>query len=71
VKPLDPRLLRRARATRPFLITTAGVAVVDTVLLVAQATAVATALARVVEHHVTAAAVRGPAVVLLNRKSVV
>ena len=65
MKPLDPRLLRRARATRPFLVTTAGVAVVDTVLLVAQATAVATALARVVEHHVTASAVRGPAVVLL------
>jgi ATP-binding cassette subfamily C protein CydCD len=65
VKPLDPRLLRRARATRPFLVTTAGVAVVDTVLLVVQATAVATALARVVEHHATAAAVRGPAAVLL------
>jgi ATP-binding cassette subfamily C protein CydD len=45
VRPLDPRLLRHARATRGFLVAAGGLGVADAGLIVAQATLLASGIA--------------------------
>jgi ATP-binding cassette subfamily C protein CydD len=46
VRPFDPRLARYARATRSYLAATVGIGLVTTVLVIAQATLLASAIAR-------------------------
>ncbi|WP_425956572.1 thiol reductant ABC exporter subunit CydD [Xylanimonas sp. McL0601] len=50
MKPLDPRLLRRARSARRYVVLTAGLGLVSAVLVVAQALLVASLLAALVTH---------------------
>ena len=47
MRPLDPRLLRYASATRTYLVLCVGLGVVAAGLIVAQATLIATAVTRV------------------------
>jgi ATP-binding cassette subfamily C protein CydCD len=47
LRPLDPRLLRHARATRPFLVLSAALGVASAVAVIVQAGALATAIADV------------------------
>ncbi|WP_159798603.1 thiol reductant ABC exporter subunit CydD [Puerhibacterium puerhi] len=51
MKPLDPRLLRRARAARRYVVLTAVLGLASAVLVVVQALAVATLLARAVAER--------------------
>jgi ATP-binding cassette subfamily C protein CydD len=51
VKPLDPRLLRRARAARRYVVLTAVLGLASAVLVVAQALAVAALVARAVAER--------------------
>ncbi len=51
MKPLDPRLLRRARSARRYVLLTAGLGVLTAALVVAQALLLAAALAPVVTRE--------------------
>lgn len=55
MKPLDPRLLRRARAARRYVVLTALLGLASAVLVVAQALAVAALLAQAVAERSVAA----------------
>lgn len=61
--PVDPRLLRRGRATRRFLLALAGVGVVSSALVVVQARVIGTTVARVFQTHRTSG-VAGAALLL-------
>ncbi|QAY71554.1 thiol reductant ABC exporter subunit CydD [Xylanimonas protaetiae] len=50
MKPLDPRLLRRARAARRYVVLTAGLGLASALLIVAQALLVASLLGALVTH---------------------
>jgi ABC-type transport system involved in cytochrome bd biosynthesis fused ATPase/permease subunit len=63
VRPFDPRLARYARATRGYLLATVGLGLVTTVLVIAQATLLARAIARG-EQSVGLHALRGTLTVL-------
>src|SRR6476646_11591187 len=51
VRPFDSRLLRHARATRPYIALTAALSVTGTALIAAQAVLLATAISSVFSGH--------------------
>ncbi|MGW1256117.1 thiol reductant ABC exporter subunit CydD [Streptomyces sp. NPDC002513] len=64
VKPIDPRLLQYARATRLFLMAVVGLGVVGASLVVAQAMLIATVVVGAFQHHDSVAALRTPLLLL-------
>lgn len=66
MKPIDPRLLRYARATRLFLAAVVALGAVGAGLLVAQAMLIAEVVVGAFQHGTTAVGLRTP-----DRKSVV
>ena len=64
MKPLDPRLLRHARAARTYVLLTAGLGVATAALVVAQALLLAHTLGTAVSDGPGLAALRGPLVAL-------
>ncbi|KMS68096.1 ABC transporter [Streptomyces viridochromogenes] len=60
MKPIDPRLLRYARATRLFLLTVVGLGAVGSVLVIAQAMLIAEAVVGAFKHGMSAAELRTP-----------
>lgn len=64
MRPLDPRLLRHARAARGYVVLTAGLGLLTAGLVVAQALLLAHALAPAVESAATLDDVRGTLVAL-------
>ncbi|MFF6979003.1 thiol reductant ABC exporter subunit CydD [Streptomyces sp. NPDC008343] len=65
VKPIDPRLLRYARATRLFLIAVVGLGAVGAVLVIAQAMLIAEAVVGAFQHGMSAAELRTPLMLLV------
>ncbi|MDT0463221.1 thiol reductant ABC exporter subunit CydD [Streptomyces gibsoniae] len=65
MKPIDPRLLRYARATRLFLVAVVGLGVVGACLVVAQAMLIATVVVGAFQHHYSVAALRTPLLLLV------
>ncbi|MGW5253700.1 thiol reductant ABC exporter subunit CydD [Streptomyces sp. NPDC004012] len=65
MKPIDPRLLRYARATRLFLMAVVGLGVVGASLVVAQAMLIATVVVGAFQHHDSVAALRSPLLLLV------
>ncbi|MFE7273270.1 thiol reductant ABC exporter subunit CydD [Streptomyces sp. NPDC057623] len=60
VKPIDPRLLRYARATRLFLLAVVALGAVGAVLVIAQAMLIAEAVVGAFQHGMSAAELRTP-----------
>lgn len=60
MRPLDPRLLRRARSARRYVLLTAGLGALTAATVIAQALLLADALAPVVTGRATLAGVTGP-----------
>ncbi len=65
MKPIDPRLLRYARATRLFLGAVVGLGAVGAVLLVAQAMLIAEAVVGAFQHGMSVAELRTPLLLLV------
>ncbi|MGC9537020.1 thiol reductant ABC exporter subunit CydD [Streptomyces sp. UG1] len=65
MKPIDPRLLRYARATRLFLIAVVGLGAVGAVLVIAQAMLIAEAVVGAFQHGMSAAELRTPLLLLV------
>ncbi|MEY9992664.1 ATP-binding cassette subfamily C protein CydCD [Streptomyces sp. V4I8] len=65
VKPIDPRLLRYARATRLFLLAVVGLGAVGAVLVIAQAMLIAEAVVGAFQHGMSAAELRTPLLLLV------
>ncbi|WP_369272126.1 thiol reductant ABC exporter subunit CydD [Streptomyces sp. R11] len=65
VKPIDPRLLRYARATRLFLIAVVGLGAIGAVLVIAQAMLIAEAVVGAFQHGMSAAELRTPLLLLV------
>ncbi|MEJ8670174.1 thiol reductant ABC exporter subunit CydD [Streptomyces sp. MS1.AVA.1] len=65
VKPIDPRLLRYARATRLFLIAVVGLGAVGAVMVIAQAMLIAEAVVGAFQHGMSAAELRTPLTLLV------
>ncbi|MEU6301569.1 thiol reductant ABC exporter subunit CydD [Streptomyces chartreusis] len=65
MKPIDPRLLRYARATRLFLIAVVGLGVVGAVLVIAQAMLIAEAVVGAFQQGLSAAELRTPLLLLV------
>ncbi|MFD0002968.1 thiol reductant ABC exporter subunit CydD [Streptomyces sp. NPDC127178] len=65
VKPIDPRLLRYARATRLFLIAVVGLGAVGAVLVIAEAMLIAEAVVGAFQHGMSAAELRTPLMLLV------
>lgn len=65
VKPIDPRLLRYARATRLFLIAVVGLGAVGAVLVIAQAMLIAEAVVGAFQYGMSAAELRTPLMLLV------
>lgn len=74
MKPIDPRLLRYARATRLFLAVVVGLGVVGAALVIAQAMLIAEVVVGAFQHEMPVAQLRTPllllAVVALGRSLV-
>ncbi|WP_326786805.1 thiol reductant ABC exporter subunit CydD [Streptomyces sp. NBC_00151] len=64
MKPIDPRLLRYARATRRFLVAVVGLGVAGAALVIAQAMLIAEVVVGAFQHGFSAAELRTPLVVL-------
>ncbi len=64
VKPIDPRLLRYARATRLFLVAVVGLGAVGAGLVIAQAMLVAEIVVDTFQHGESAAGLRTPLLLL-------
>ena len=64
VKPIDPRLLRYARATRLFMVAVVGLGVVGAALVIAQAMLIAEVVVGVFQHGMTVAELRTPLLLL-------
>ncbi|GAA2192029.1 thiol reductant ABC exporter subunit CydD [Streptomyces bangladeshensis] len=64
MKPIDPRLLRYARATRVFLVAVIGLGVVGAGLVIAQAMLVAEIVVGAFQHGLSAAELRSPLLLL-------
>lgn len=64
VKPIDPRLLRYARATRFFLAAVVGLGGVGAVLVIAQAMLIAEVVVGAFQYHHSVAALRTPLLLL-------
>jgi ATP-binding cassette subfamily C protein CydCD len=65
VKPIDPRLLRYARATRIFLVAVVALGAVGAGLLVAQAMLIAEVVVGAFQHGTSAAGLRTPLLLLV------
>ncbi|MET8631984.1 thiol reductant ABC exporter subunit CydD [Streptomyces sp. NPDC004680] len=65
VKPIDPRLLRYARATRLFLVAVVGLGAVGAALVIAQAMLISEVVVGAFQHHHSAAELRTPLVLLV------
>ncbi|GGZ84378.1 ABC transporter [Streptomyces bluensis] len=65
VKPIDPRLLRYARATRLFLGAVVGLGVAGAVLVIAQAMLLAEVVVGAFQHGMDVAALRTPLLLLI------
>lgn len=64
VKPIDPRLLRYARATRLFLVVVVGLGVVGAALVIAQAMLIAEIVVGAFQHGMAVAELRTPLLLL-------
>ncbi|WP_200308067.1 thiol reductant ABC exporter subunit CydD [Streptomyces adelaidensis] len=64
VKPIDPRLLRYARATRLFLMVVVGLGIVGAALVIAQAMLIAEVVVGVFQHGMAVAELRTPLLLL-------
>ncbi|MGW0839543.1 thiol reductant ABC exporter subunit CydD [Streptomyces sp. NPDC002787] len=64
VKPIDPRLLRYARATRRFLLAVVGLGVVGAALVIAQAMLIAEAVVGAFQQGMSVSALRTPLLLL-------
>ncbi|MEU3612599.1 thiol reductant ABC exporter subunit CydD [Streptomyces sp. NPDC006872] len=64
MKPIDPRLLRYARATRLFLVAVVGLGVVGAALVIAQAMLIAEAVVGAFQHGMSVAELRTPLLLL-------
>ncbi|MFE7836266.1 thiol reductant ABC exporter subunit CydD [Streptomyces sp. NPDC057474] len=64
MKPIDPRLLRYARATRLFLMVVVGLGVVGAVLVIAQAMLIAEVVIGAFQHGMSVAELRAPLLLL-------
>lgn len=64
VKPIDPRLLRYARATRAFLLTVVGLGAVGALLVIAQAMLIAEVVVGAFQHGHSAPELRTPLLLL-------
>ncbi|MBT2419514.1 thiol reductant ABC exporter subunit CydD [Streptomyces sp. ISL-22] len=65
MKPIDPRLLRYARATRLFLIAVVGLGALGAGLVIAQAMLVAEVVVGAFQHGMAAAELRAPLLLLV------
>ncbi|MET9834363.1 thiol reductant ABC exporter subunit CydD [Streptomyces sp. NPDC006385] len=65
MKPIDPRLLRYARATRLFLVAVVGLGILGAGLLIAQAMLIAEAVVGAFQHGLSAAELRTPLLLLV------
>ncbi|MGW5233205.1 thiol reductant ABC exporter subunit CydD [Streptomyces nodosus] len=65
VKPIDPRLLRHARATRLFLVVVVGLGAIGAALVVAQAMLIAEVVVGAFQHHLAVAQLRAPLLLLV------
>ncbi|MFH0517483.1 thiol reductant ABC exporter subunit CydD [Streptomyces sp. M41] len=65
MKPIDPRLLRYARATRLFLVAVIGLGAVGAGLLIAQAMLIAEVVVGAFQHGLSAAELRTPLMLLV------
>lgn len=65
VKPIDPRLLRYARATRLFLLAVVGLGVAGAALVIAQAMLIAEVVVGAFQHGFSAAELRSPVLLLV------
>ncbi|GAA3300786.1 thiol reductant ABC exporter subunit CydD [Streptomyces cinereospinus] len=65
MKPIDPRLLRYARATRRFLVAVVGLGAVGAGLLIAQAMLIAETVVGAFQHGMTVTELRTPLVLLV------
>ncbi|MFD1660079.1 thiol reductant ABC exporter subunit CydD [Streptomyces caeni] len=65
MKPIDPRLLRHARATRFFLAAVVGLGGVGAVLVIAQAMLIAEVVVGAFQHHHSVAGLRTPLTLLV------
>ena len=61
VKPIDPRLLRYARATRLFLVAVVGLGVLGSLLVIAQAMLIAEIVVGAFQHGLAVSPHTGPA----------
>lgn len=64
MKPIDPRLLRYARATRPFLVAVVGLGGLGALLVIAQAMLVAEVVVGAFQHGLAVAELRTPLLLL-------
>ncbi|MET9122790.1 thiol reductant ABC exporter subunit CydD [Streptomyces sp. NPDC004528] len=64
MKPIDPRLLRYARATRAFLLTVVGLGAVGALLVIAQAMLIAEVVVGAFQHGHSAPELRTPLLLL-------
>ncbi|WP_314222892.1 thiol reductant ABC exporter subunit CydD [Streptomyces zaehneri] len=64
MKPIDPRLLRYARATRLFLVAVVGLGAVGAVLVIAQAMLIAEVVVGAFQHGLSLAELRTPLLLL-------
>ncbi|MFF5495827.1 thiol reductant ABC exporter subunit CydD [Streptomyces aquilus] len=65
MKPIDPRLLRHARATRLFMVAVVGLGVVGAALVIAQAMLIAEVVVGAFQHGMSAAELRTPLLLLV------
>ncbi|MCX4763381.1 thiol reductant ABC exporter subunit CydD [Streptomyces sp. NBC_01275] len=65
MKPIDPRLLRYARATRLFLVAVVGLGAVGAALVIAQAMLIAEAVVGAFQHRMSVAELRTPLLLLV------
>ncbi len=66
VKPIDPRLLRYAHATRLFLVAVVGLGVVGAALVIAQAMLIAEVVVGAFQHGLSVAELRTPLLLLVT-----
>ncbi|MFB6958353.1 thiol reductant ABC exporter subunit CydD [Streptomyces sp. NPDC056309] len=64
VKPIDPRLLRHARATRLFLVAVVGLGAIGACLVIAQAMLIAEVVVGAFQHRMPVAELRTPLLLL-------
>ncbi|WP_112466370.1 thiol reductant ABC exporter subunit CydD [Streptomyces triticisoli] len=65
VKPIDPRLLRHARATRLFLVAVVGLGAIGAGLVIAQAMLIAEVVVGAFQHRMAVAELRTPLLLLV------